>query len=106
MVDVYIPSLLETAKYALENFEGYKENFLKDIKIASTQLILINLMFGGSVDIDKNNLFSLDRNHSDWKELYTICERKSLGDAAKINQSFDAFANNLLIGHAIMGKGS
>jgi hypothetical protein len=36
LVDVYIPNLLETAKYALENFEGYKETFLKDIKIAST----------------------------------------------------------------------
>jgi hypothetical protein len=63
LVDVYIPNLLETAKYALENFEGYKETFLKDIKIASTQLILLNLMFAGAVDIDKNCLFSLDRNH-------------------------------------------
>lgn len=36
LVDVYIPNLLETAKYALDNFEGYKGTFLQDIKIAST----------------------------------------------------------------------
>lgn len=36
LVEVYIPNLLDTAKYALDNFEGYKETFLKDMKIAST----------------------------------------------------------------------
>ncbi|CAD8063682.1 unnamed protein product [Paramecium primaurelia] len=106
LVEVYIPNLLETAKYALDNFEGYKGTFLKDMKIASTQLIMINLIFGASVDIDKNSLFSLDKNHKDWKELYLICERKSLGDVERINQSFDNFANTILIGHAIMGKSS
>lgn len=33
---------------------------------------MINVIFGTGVDCDKNMLMSLEKNHPDWKEIYSI----------------------------------
>lgn len=73
--------MLEVSKYSLDNFDSERDSFLKDIKIMATQLLMINMIFTSAVDSEKNTLFSIDRNHSDWKALYSITTRRVLGDA-------------------------
>ena len=76
LIDSFFPSILDTAKFALDNFESQKDIFIKDLKIMGTQLLMINMIFSSAVDFEKDSLFSLDRNHPDWKALYLVYEKK------------------------------
>ena len=33
---------------------------------------MVNVIFGSGVDYDKKMLMSLEKNHPDWKEIYSI----------------------------------
>ena len=76
------------------------------MKLTTSRVKMLNLLFCSAVDMSRNDLMSLDRNHPDWKAIYAATTFKALGDPEKIHRSFENFAKMILLGHALVNSQS
>lgn len=105
LVDDLLPHLLSLCQKTLYNDVAVdKVQLASEMRLTTSRVKMLNLLFCSAVDMSRNDLMSLDRNHPDWKAIYAATTFKSLGDPEKIHRSFENFAKMILLGHALVNS--
>ncbi|CAD8072851.1 unnamed protein product [Paramecium primaurelia] len=98
--------ILENVLDLLDNFQQLEKQQKRNLAIYLAKFQSCIEILPGATKVQHNDLFAISFDHQDWQMIYPFIEKKQLSSDEQIKKSYDKVAQGILLGNAMISKGS